>query len=69
MWVGSFHPKSSLGVHRPYGTRNNDVSNTSSNSNFNPNSNAGVPMPRFTNGQFFASIGKILFLGEDWALG
>ena len=41
------HHSAKFGVHRPYGTRNNDVSNISS------NSNAEVPMPRFTNGLLF----------------
>ena len=35
-----------FGVNRPYGTENNGVCNIISNSN----SNAKVPMPRFTNG-------------------
>ena len=40
------HHSTKFGVHRLYAARNNDVSNISSNSN----SNAEVPMPRFTNG-------------------
>ena len=39
----SHHP-AKFGVHRPYGTGNNGICNISS------NSNAEVPMPRFTNG-------------------
>ena len=47
----SHHP-AKFGIHRPYGTGNNDVCKISSNSNSvsNSNSNAAVSMPRFTNG-------------------
>ena len=43
------HHAASFGVHRPYRTGKNGVCSISS--NFNSNSNAEVPMPRFTNGQ------------------
>ena len=50
------HHTAKFGIHRPCGSRGNDVSNISSNSNskFNSkfNSNAEVPMLRFTNGHF-----------------
>ena len=44
--------------HRPYGAGNDDVCNVSSNSNFvsNSNSNAEVPVPRFTNGLFLVVL-------------
>ena len=49
LWVGSPHPKSyyptRFGVHRPNGNGNNGVCSISS------NSNAEVPLPRFTNGR------------------
>ena len=48
----SHHP-ASFGDHRPYGSENNSVCNIS---NSNSISNAEVPMPRFTNGDNFASI-------------
>ena len=52
------HRPTMFGVHRPYGTGNNGVSNISSGSNSisNSNSNAVVPMPRFTNGPFQPSV-------------
>ena len=43
------HHAARFGVHRPYRTGKNGVCSISS--NFNSNSNAEVPMPRFTNGQ------------------
>ena len=43
------HHPARFGVHRPYGTGNNGVCSISSDSN--SDSNAEVPMPRFTNGQ------------------
>ena len=49
--VLSHHP-AKFGVQRPYGAGNNGVCNISSNSN----SNAEVPMSRFTNGHFTSRI-------------
>ena len=46
-----------VGIHRPYGTGNNDVCNISS------NSNAEVPMPRFANGRYFANNQRLV----SWA--
>ena len=56
-WVGSSRPNSPPW---PYGTRNNDFCNISSNPNSisNSNSNAEIPMPRFTNG---LNIMRIVF--------
>ena len=54
----SDHP-ASLGVHRPSGTGNNGVCNISSNPN--SNSNAKVPMSRFTNGCFMKSFIEKLY--------
>ena len=59
LWMGplilSDHP-AKFRVHRLYGTGNNGVCNISSNSSSisNSNPNAEVPMPRFTNGCYFA---------------
>ena len=52
------HHTAKFGIHMPYGTGNNDVCNISSNSISNSNSNAELPMPRFTNGQIFRSYVK-----------
>ena len=58
----SDHP-AKFGDHRPYGTRNDGVCNISSNSNsiFNSNSNADVPMPRFSNGQENWCLHQLLY--------
>ena len=58
LWVGSCHPNHNparFGANRPCGNGNNGVCSISSNSSSNCNSNAEVPIPRFTNGLKFLS--------------
>ena len=77
LWVGSSilggHP-AKFGVHRPYGTGDNEVCNISSNSN--SNSNAEVPMPRFTNGRIehrnsariYINVNQLIHSHKKWLI-
>ena len=54
------HYPAESGVHRPNRSGNNGVFYISSNSKPNSNSNAVVPMPRFSNGRFYISMNESL---------